>query len=1060
MQPDPTWTAGPLSTAPSEGLHQTVARTARSRPDAVALIHGGHSTTYGALDHTADAWGALLAAAGAAPGTIVPVLLPRSARLVTALLAVLKTGAAYALLDPDWPAHRLREIVDQLDPPVFVTDSAAAASGGTGAGGFGATPWTPPAGPVAPPADFRPVPVGGSDPCCVFFTSGTSGRPKGVLSPHRATARLFQAGGFARFTADTVVPLATPVAWDAFSLELWSALLNGGTSVIVSDPYLSPAALRGGIGAHQVDTVWLTASLFNMVVDEDPDAFRGLRQVMIGGERLSVPHVAAFLRQHPGVVLLNGYGPVESTVFATTHRITPADCALPGGIPLGRPVPGTQVHVLDGARHCAVDETGEICLAGDGLALRYLGEAALAEERFTPVRLDGREVRVYRTGDLGRWGEDGLLHFGGRADRQVKIRGHRVEPAEVERQVERVLPGVRSCRVIARRDAAGAARDLVAFCVPTAPGDPLSDALPVLRAALVSYQRPAAVVSVDVIPVTAQGKLDERALLARAPEPAPQPPADAGDDAGAGAEQGAGTAGAVAGAFGAVLGRDAVPRDVPFVELGGTSLQAGRVCARLAARLGRPVPVVELYRHPTVTALAGWLDSTPTPAAPTPAGPRPTTGTETAGVPLTPLQTVYLTRHLASPDDRTGHCLLTWAVEGPLDRAALESAVAAAHQRHTALRSAYLPDPRPTARPVDLAPPPLEVLPDQPSVDAAVRALRTELADDLALTDGEVWRAALVPVADPDAGRAAPATEVFGCVVHHIAFDGWSESVLAEDLAAGYRAARGSAEPQPPPPPSPAAVDHERARRLAGPEHAAHRDRLVRELADVPALRWPAVPAAAPRGPLGRAETTLPPAALAEVDAVAADAGVTRFVVLLSRWAGSLAEVTGQRDFAVGVPVAQRDGAGLERVVGCHLTMLCLRLRGVALDGGSAAVRATARLFHDALAAQDVSLADVLTRVDPPRTGRPPLYQALFALQDNATPRLDLPGLRTTFLRQPYLDLPLELHTELWPDTHGGLRLEVGFRPEAVSETTARELARRFTDRLPTASSGVSGVPR
>lgn len=985
----------------------------------------------------------------------MPVLLPRSTELVTALLAVLKAGAAYALLAPEWPADRLREVLRDLRPPLLI-----ARDGQEAPAELAPTVWTPPpvvAEASAAPAGFTPVAVGADDPACVFFTSGTTGRPKGVLSPHRATARLFQPGTFAEFTADTVMPLAAATPWDAFSLELWSVLLNGGTSVVVTDPYLSPAALRGAVSRHGADTAWMTASLFNMIVDEAPDAFAGLRQVAIGGERLSAGHVRRFLRRHPGIVLLNGYGPVESTVFATTHRITEADCDLPGGIPLGRPVPGTQVHVLDGSRPCAVGETGEICLAGDGLALGYLNDDALTALKFTRVRIDGREVRVYRTGDLGRWDPDGLLHYEGRSDRQLKIRGHRVEPAEVERQVERLLPAVRHCRMLARGDAARGERELVACCVPVRQGDPLEGALAVLEEALVAYQRPAAVVSVDAFPVTAQGKLDERALLALAEAAGPAAPGRPQQEAAHPAEPGVRPADlgdpvlrAVAECFASVLERDAVPLDVPFVHLGGTSLGAGRLCARLAAALSRPVPVSWLYQEPTVTGLAHRLAAVPEPASP-PAGHAESEGS--ADVPLSPMQLVYLTPQLLDPADRTGHCLMTWAVEGALDRAALEAAVAEVHRGHEALRAAYVLDPRPAAEPVDIPPPPVEVLPAQESVAAAACAARAELAAELALDAGEVWRTVLVPVTGPtpEAGAA-----VFGCVVHHVAFDGWSEGILAEDLSAAYRTAVTSGTPELSPRPTLAAVHQERRALLREAAAETHHAFLRSELADVPAMRWPAGPESSAARTPGLVETVLDEKAVAGADAVAAAAGVTRFVVLLALWAASLAESTGQRDFAVGVPVAQRDGVELERAIGCHINMLTLRLRGAALDGDASAVARVAETTARAFAAQEVPFPDVLSLVEPPRGGRPPLYQTLFACQDNVPPRLDLVGARTTLLRQPYLDLPLELHTELWPAAGGGLLVHTAFRPDAVAESTAREVSKRFAERVRTLFPGVT----
>ncbi|WP_422741429.1 amino acid adenylation domain-containing protein [Micromonospora sp. WMMD754] len=1055
MQPDPRWTVGAPNTAPAEGLHQTVARQARSRPAGVAVVEGTRALTYARLDATADAWAAGLVAAGVRPGDRVPILLPRGLDLVVALLAVLKAGAAYCLLPPEWPAPRRDAVLADLRPPLVVT-------GDEPAGDLPAPAWPVAAAPVAAPSGFRPVAVDPTAACCVFFTSGTTGRPKGVVSPHGATARLLQPGGFARFDHTTVTPLAAATAWDAFSLELWSALLNGGTSLIVADPYLSASALRQGSARHGANTVWCTASLFNLLVDEDPDAFRGLRQVMIGGERLSVPHVRRFLARHPDVVLLNGYGPVECTIFATTHRIRPDDCDRPGGIPLGRPVPGTQVYVLDGQRPCAVGETGEICLAGDGLAIGYLGDPALTAAKFTRVRLDGRDVRVYRTGDLGNWAADGLLHLTGRTDRQLKIRGNRVEPAEVERQIEELLPHVRQCRVVARTDGRGD-RELIAFCVPNRADAPLSDVLPRLRDTLVAHHRPAAVVGVAAFPLTAQGKLDERALLALAPPVAHPDPVVGADPATLDDP----VLRHVAECFAAVLDTGTVRLGTPFPELGLTSLDAGRVCARLTARTGTPVPVSWLYEYPTVTGLARRLSDAI--AAPDPAPEAGAPATDDDAAPLTAVQVMQLTRELLNPADRTGHCLLSWVVEGDLDRPALARAIEAVHLRHESLRAAYLLDPEPAAYPDDVPAPALTVLPSHDRVDAARAAARAALAAPLAPEDARIWQTVLVPVDRP---APAPATAVFGCAVHHVAFDGWSEAVLAEDLGTAYRAALAGAGPDRVTAAlgaGPTLADLARAARardrLAEPERRLAETRV--DLAGVPPLRWPSLDGddsgvgsdagAAPTGaivpaggrrPPERVEARLDADALAAVDATAATAGVTRFVVLLALWAASVADVTGQRDLAFGVPVARRDDPALRRAIGCHISMLCLRLRDAACAGDRAAVRSVAAAVRQGLAAQSLSGTHLLGPA-----GRPPAYQTLFACQDNAVPELRLPGARVTFARQPYLDLPLDLHAELWPDSDG-LRLEIAYHPTAVTAKTAHDLAKYFTEHVYSQATG------
>ncbi|WP_320772917.1 amino acid adenylation domain-containing protein [Streptomyces sp. CRN 30] len=427
-------------------VHAAVTHQARLRPTAPALVFGDERVDYATLDAASDTYAGELAAAGVRPGHVVPVLLPRSPRLVAVLLAVLKCGASYAALDRRWPDRRIRDVVSRLHAPLTVAEDGRPHA------------WAPPAAESLEQAAARrtaapEVTVAPDDPAAVFFTSGTSGVPKGVLSPHRATTRLFPPDGdttFADFGPGRVVLQAAPVPWDAFSLEVWGPLTSGGTCAIAPSDYLLPDALADLVARAGVDTVWLTSSLFNLFVDEDaPDrpCFAGIRQVLTGGERISSAHAGRFLARYPDTVLINGYGPVESCVFATTHRVTAADCARAEDIPVGVPVPGTTVHILDGDRPAAPGEPGEICLSGDGLALGYLDDAESTAASFVTLPLDGSPVRLYRTGDLGVLDAGGSLSFRGRTDRQVKIAGHRVEPEEIETAARRV-PGVREAAVV------------------------------------------------------------------------------------------------------------------------------------------------------------------------------------------------------------------------------------------------------------------------------------------------------------------------------------------------------------------------------------------------------------------------------------------------------------------------------------------------------------------------------------------------------------------------------------------------------------------------------------
>ncbi|MGI5429079.1 amino acid adenylation domain-containing protein [Streptomyces sp. CA-179760] len=490
-------------------LHAAVARQALMRPDVTALAHKGTRTSYAELNIAADAVAAGLRALGVGPGSLVPVLLPRSPGLVVALLAVLKCGAGYSALDHRWPATRIAAVVEALGAPFVLTDRTSQ--------GFGVParplPYGDPAG-AAEPAE-----VDAAAPAAVFFTSGTTGTPKGVLSPHRATTRLFSGRTFADFGRGRAMVQAAPVSWDAFHLELWGMLTTGGTAVLAEGEYLFPGDLRDLVKSAGVDSLWLTASLFNLFVDEDVDSFAGIRQVMTGGERLSVPHVRAFLARHPHIALLNGYGPVESCVFATTRAVRPADCEQPDGIPVGRPVPGTAVHLLDGDTVLDDGRPGEICVAGDGLALGYLGRPEATAEKFVVLDVDGVPTRLYRTGDLGRRDPDGVLHFLGRADRQIKISGYRVEPAETERAALGV-PGVRECSVVPVPGGDGTWEGLALF-YRSDTGHPTPDALQrILADRLPHYLTPAWVHHrAEAFPRTAHGKLDQAALTASLEEP-------------------------------------------------------------------------------------------------------------------------------------------------------------------------------------------------------------------------------------------------------------------------------------------------------------------------------------------------------------------------------------------------------------------------------------------------------------------------------------------------------------------------------------------------------------
>jgi mycobactin peptide synthetase MbtE len=289
-------TAGPADAADPDieqvTIHAIVQRIAAWQPEKVALVDQGETVTYRTLDIASDAYAHALRSAGVGKGSLIPVLLPRSAELVVVILGLLKAGAAYALLDERWPAARHREIIAQLGAELVVSSPDRADT-------MPLEVWTPGYRAVEQVEGFESTVVDAHDPCCAFFTSGTTGRPKIVVSPHSGTVRLFHPCSFARFDQRTVMPLAAALPWDGFAFELWSVLLNGGTSVIVREPYLTPQVLRHDVRAYGVNTVFLSTSLLHMFVDEDMDAFDGIGQIVTGGERLSTRHVQQFLQRYP-----------------------------------------------------------------------------------------------------------------------------------------------------------------------------------------------------------------------------------------------------------------------------------------------------------------------------------------------------------------------------------------------------------------------------------------------------------------------------------------------------------------------------------------------------------------------------------------------------------------------------------------------------------------------------------------------------------------------------------------------------------------------------------------
>jgi amino acid adenylation domain-containing protein len=466
-------------------VHELFEARADAAPGAIALVGGAHSLTYAELDDRADRLATRLAGAGVARGDLVGVRLERGFDQVVAVLAALKAGAGYLMLDPAMPDERLRSI-------------AADAGVGYVVSAVGRLPE-----PRLPRGAGR---ARAEDVACVMYTSGTQGRPKGVAAPHRAITGTLVGQEYLPFSPGTVWLHGSPVSWDAAVLELWGALLFGGVCVLHPGDRPDPVVMAELVPRHRITAAYLSASLFNAIVDDYPQALDGLTDLVVGGEALSPSHVEQALGRYPGLRLANGYGPVEAMVFQTTYPITSIHH---GPIPIGSPLHGKGVYLLDERLRPVPDGTiGELYATGVGLAHGYLGRGGLTAERFVadPFVPGGR---MYRTGDLARRTARGVFEYVGRADDQVKVRGFRVEPAEVEAALV-AHPRVDRAAVRAVADHAGE-KQLVAYVVGGVPEDELRAHL---AGRLPDFLVPAVYVPLDALPLTATGKLNRAALPA------------------------------------------------------------------------------------------------------------------------------------------------------------------------------------------------------------------------------------------------------------------------------------------------------------------------------------------------------------------------------------------------------------------------------------------------------------------------------------------------------------------------------------------------------------------
>jgi amino acid adenylation domain-containing protein/non-ribosomal peptide synthase protein (TIGR01720 family) len=579
---------------PVDSVVNLFADQVRRTPQATAVTSGTLSLTYRQLDRRANRLAHRLIGLGVRPEARVGVLCGRSVDQVVAVLAVVKAGAAYLPLDLRAPAGRMARILGDSATDVLLTDRewrtrAAEVHPGRVTVIDGPEPAGVP--------DHRPVvPVYPDNAVYVMYTSGSTGVPKGVTALHRDMVA-FAADH--RFAAHERVLLHSPLAFDASTYELWVPLLNGGQVVVAPPGDVDAAVLRQAITAHRVSAVWLTAGLFRAISQDDPGCFSGLREVWTGGDVVPAAAVRAVKAACPELTVVDGYGPTETTTFATAHTI-PATDPPPDPVPIGRPLDNMRAYVLD-SRLCPVPPglPGELYVAGAGLARGYLDLPGRTAERFLADPYGRPGSRMYRTGDLARWRNDGALDYLGRADDQIKLRGFRVEPAEIE-TVLATRPDIAQALVVVREDRPGVRR-LVGYVVPAAgSATPEPTALrEFLGERLPDYMVPEAFLAMAAFPLTTNGKIDRRAL------PEPDPPAVAGTEYLAPRTD---TERQLADIWAEVLGAERVGVNDNFFALGGDSIQSLHIASRTKATFDVTLTPRDVLTTCTVRRLAELIE--------------------------------------------------------------------------------------------------------------------------------------------------------------------------------------------------------------------------------------------------------------------------------------------------------------------------------------------------------------------------------------------------------------------------------------------------------------------
>jgi amino acid adenylation domain-containing protein len=976
-------------------VHELFEKQAEQRGDAAALVFEDQRLTYRQLNSSANQLAGYLRRKGIGPGKLVGVFLERSVEMIVTLLATLKAGAAYVPLDVAYPEERLRFMLEDAQVSLLATTDRLA---------------------ERLPSDSRPVVRLDSDArriakesaesraalvtpehlAYVSYTSGSTGLPKGTAIPHRSVIGFMMEVDYARFDAQLRFLQYSSISWDALTLELWPALAHGGCCVLYKGWIPAPGELKEAIERHSVNTLWITSSLFNTIIDTAPEALSQVAQVMVGGEALSEPHMRKAQALLPETKFVNGYGPSECTVFTCCYPIPNPVEKNGRPIPIGRAIGDRMVYVLDRRMNpVPTGVSGELYIGGDSLAQGYLRRPELTAEKFTPNPYSReRGARLYRSGDLVRCLADGNLEFAGRVDDQVKIRGFRIELGEIEALLA-AHPGVREC-VLLVKQARPTEKRLAAYIVPAPEGQATAAGLrSYLKQRAPEYMIPSSLVLLQELPLTSHGKVDRKALLAMEESEgisdatliAPRTPIEE----------------MIAGAWRETLGIGPIGVTDNFFDLGGHSLAATQVASRLRKSFGIELPLRQIFEAPTVEELACAIEGALVQAG-APAAPPVRRAARDGKLPLSFAQQRLWFLDRLQPGATSYNLPAAVRLSGALDIRALEQALSEVLARHEVLRTVFAEvDGQPEqvireAGPVEIP------ATDLSGIESAAReASLWELAlaesqCPFDLAGGPLLRARIL--------KLGPAEHVLLMTKHHIISDGWSMGILVREMTTLYQAfSEGRPSPLPELPIQYVDFAVWQRELLQGDVMNSQMEYWRKQLSgELPRLQLP-LDHPAPsiyRYSGGRVSHRLSKSMTDGLKALSQQQGVSLFMTLLAAFKTLLYRYTNQTDLLVGAPIAGRNNAETEALIGFFINTLVLRSR---FRGSQSFLDFLAQVREVSLGAythQDLPFEKLVEEIQPERNlSHSPLFQAMFVLQNNRLPTIELPNLRLASLAVP-----------------------------------------------------------